>query len=191
MPTTIYAICPNALGLIAFLSVRKADRSFEESADAIMKTVTIEEIPSLVGQEIGRSDWRVITQEMIDQFGDATDDHQWIHLDPERAAAETPYGGTIAHGFLTLSMLSTLAFEALPKLEGAVMGINYGFDKIRFHAPVKTGSRIRAVFKLADADIRPSGRMLATYDLKIEIENSLKPALSATWLTLSVLERKD
>ena len=156
-----------------------------------MGTVTLEEIPGIVGTEIGRSGWREINQQMIDQFADATDDHQWIHLDPERAAAETPYGGTIAHGFLTLSMLSTLAFEALPQIEGTVMGINYGFDKIRFQAPVKTGSRIRAVFVLADADIRPSGRVLATYDLKLEIENSVKPALTATWLTLFVTERKD
>jgi len=155
-----------------------------------MNTVTVEEIPAMVGSEVGRSEWRAITQDMINSFADATDDHQWIHLDPERAAAETPYGGTIAHGFLTLSMLSTFAFEALPTVEGSVMGINYGFEQIRFMAPVKTGGRIRAIFILSDADIRPSGRILATYDVKLEIENSLKPALTAVWKTLSILERK-
>ena len=156
-----------------------------------MNTITVDDIPGAIGTEIGRSDWRTVSQEMINLFADATDDHQWIHLDPERAAKETPFGGTIAHGFLTLSMLSTLAFEALPQLEDAAMGINYGFDKIRFQAPVRAGARVRAVFKLADADIRPSGRVLFTYDVTLEIENSMKPALTATWITMAVLERKD
>ncbi|MCI5074721.1 MaoC family dehydratase [Oricola sp.] len=154
-----------------------------------MRTITVDDIPGAVGTEIGRSEWRPVTQEMIDRFADATDDHQWIHVDPERAARETPFGGSIAHGFLTLSLLSTLAYEALPTLEGATMGINYGFDKIRFQAPVKTGSRVRAVFMLANADIRPSGRVLNTYEVTLEIENSLKPALTATWITMSVVAR--
>lgn len=156
-----------------------------------MNTITVDDIPGAIGTEIGRSDWRTVSQEMIDLFADATDDHQWIHLDPERAARETPFGGTIAHGFLTLSMLSTLAFEALPQLDGAAMGINYGFDKVRFQAPVRAGARIRAIFRLADADIRPSGRVLFTYDVTLEIENGMKPALTAIWITLAVLERKD
>lgn len=148
---------------------------------------TLDDVRKAVGQEVGRSAWRVVTQEMIDQFADATDDHQWIHVDPERAAAETPFGGTIAHGFLTLSLLSTLAYESLPTLENQTMGMNYGFEKIRFSAPVKTGSRVRAVFVLADADIRPSGRVLATYEVTLEVENTVKPALTATWLTLAVV----
>lgn len=156
-----------------------------------MKTITLDDIKGAIGTEIGRSDWREVSQPMIDAFAHATDDHQWIHLDPERAAAETPFGGTIAHGFLTLSMLSTLAYEAIPRLEGAAMGINYGFDRIRFMAPVRAGARVRAVFNLADADIRPSGRVLSTYDVTLEIENSVKPALTAVWLTLAVLERDD
>ncbi|QKV20354.1 MaoC family dehydratase [Oricola thermophila] len=154
-----------------------------------MATITVDDIPGAIGTEIGRSDWRTVTQEMINLFADATDDHQWIHLDPERAARETPFGGTIAHGFLTLSLLSTLAYEALPQLEGSTMGINYGFDKVRFMAPVRAGARIRAVFKLADADIRPSGRVISTYDVTLEIENGTKPALAATWITMAVLER--
>ncbi|WP_193174887.1 MaoC family dehydratase [Oricola nitratireducens] len=156
-----------------------------------MTTITVDDIPAAIGTEIGRSEWRTVTQEMINLFADATDDHQWIHLDQERAAKETPFGTTIAHGFLTLSLLSTLAYEALPALEGATMGINYGFDKIRFMAPVRAGAKVRAVFTLADADIRPSGRVLNTYDVTLEIENSLKPALTATWLTMAVLERED
>lgn len=155
-----------------------------------MKTITVDDIPAAIGTEVGRSEWHAITQEKINAFADATDDHQWIHLDAERAAAETPFGGTIAHGFLTLSILSTLAYEALPALEGAAMGINYGFDEIRFKAPVKTGSRVRAVFILADADIRPSGRILFTYDVTLEIEGSRQPAFKARWITMSVLERK-
>ncbi|WP_421857186.1 MaoC family dehydratase [Oricola sp.] len=156
-----------------------------------MTTISIDDIPGAIGSEIGRSEWRTVTQPMIDAFAEATDDHQWIHLDAERAAAETPFGGTIAHGFLTLSLLSTLAYEAIPPLEGATMGINYGFERIRFMAPVKSGARVRAIFKLADADIRPSGRVLSTYEVTLEIENSIKPALTAVWLTLAVVERED
>ncbi|MEM7290948.1 MAG: MaoC family dehydratase, partial [Pseudomonadota bacterium] len=131
-------------------------------------TITLDDIPAAIGTFIGTSEWREITQEMIDKFADATDDHQWIHCDPERAEKETPFGSTIAHGFLTLSMLSTLTFEAVPVLEGATMGINYGFDNIRFKAPVRSGAKVRAVFKLVDADIRPSGRVLSTYDVTLE-----------------------
>jgi acyl dehydratase len=156
-----------------------------------MTTITVDDIPAAIGTEIGRSEWRTVTQEMINLFADATDDHQWIHLDQDRAAKETPFGTTIAHGFLTLSLLSTLAYEALPALEGATMGINYGFDRIRFMAPVRAGAKVRAIFTLADADIRPSGRVLNTYEVTLEIENSLKPALTATWLTMAVLERED
>jgi acyl dehydratase len=104
-----------------------------------VKTITLDELKAQVGQESGLSPWREVTQTMIDQFADATDDHQFIHCDPARAAAETPFGGTIAHGFLTLSLLSTFAFETAPKLEGADMGINHGFDQVRFVAPVKPG----------------------------------------------------
>lgn len=152
------------------------------------EAISLDQVREAIGTEIGCSEWRVVTQEMIDKFADATDDHQFIHVDPERAANETPFGGTIAHGFLTLSLLSTLAFEALPMIEGATMGINYGFDKVRFMAPVKSGARVRARFKLADADIRPSGRVVNHYEVTLEIENSLKPALTATWLTIAVVE---
>lgn len=155
------------------------------------RTITIDEIPDLVGKQIGTSAWRDVTQKMIDGFAEATDDHQWIHTDPQRAAAETPYGGTIAHGFLTLSLLSTLAFEALPELTDVRMGVNYGFEEVRFLAPVKSGARVRAVFVLAKADIRPSGRIVFTYDVTLEIEGSTKPALTARWMTIVIVRPKD
>lgn len=148
--------------------------------------ITLDQVREAIGTEIGCSEWRVVTQEMINQFADATDDHQFIHVDPVKAA-ETPFGGTIAHGFLTLSLLSTLAYEALPMIEGATMGINYGFDKVRFMTPVKSGARVRARFKLADADIRPSGRVVNHYEVTLEVEGSIKPALTATWLTIAVV----
>jgi acyl dehydratase len=156
-----------------------------------VRPVKLEDFVAAVGSEIGVSPWRVVTQEMIDQFASATDDHQFIHVDPERAAKETPFGGTIAHGFLLLSLLSAMTFETLPPLEGAGMGINQGFDKIRFVQPVKTGSRIRARFFLAAAKARPSGWVESAYDVTIDIENSVKPALTARWLTLTMVEPRE
>jgi len=152
----------------------------------MVTTVTIDDIPSSIGQEVGCSEWRAVTQEMINQFADATDDHQFIHVDSERAR-ETPFGGTIAHGFLTLSLLSTLAYEALPQLQGQTFGINYGFDKVRFMAPVKSGARVRARFVLSDAEIRPSGRIVFHYAVTLEIENSKKPALTADWFAIAMV----
>jgi acyl dehydratase len=150
----------------------------------------LEEAMKAVGQEIGVSPWRVVSQEMIDKFADATDDHQFIHVDPERAAAETPFGGTIAHGFLSLSLLSAMAYETIPPIREAGMGVNYGFDRLRFVSPVKSGARIRARFKLAEMTARPSGWIHLNYDVTIEIEGSKKPALTARWLTLAAIERK-
>jgi len=155
-----------------------------------VKTITLDELQAMVGQEAGVSPWREVTQTMIDQFADATDDHQFIHCDPARAAAETPFGGTIAHGFLTLSLLSAFAFETAPKIEGADMGINQGFDTVRFIAPVKTGARIRARFTLAEAKVRPSGWVQVANDVTIEIDGSAKPALTARWLTLAFVPPK-
>jgi acyl dehydratase len=150
----------------------------------VKASVSLDTLADSVGKEIGLSPWREVTQAMIDMFADATDDHQFIHCDPERAAKETPFGGTIAHGFLTLSLLSAMTYETLPPLEGARMSINQGFDTLRFLNPVKTGTRIRTRFVLAEVKIRPSGWINVTYDVKIEIENQLKPALTARWLTV-------
>lgn len=153
-----------------------------------MEAVRLEDFVKAAGSEVGLSPWRLVSQEMIDQFATATDDHQFIHVDPERAAKETPFGGTIAHGFLLLSLLSAMTFETLPPLEGAGMGINQGFDKMRFLQPVKTGSRIRTRFFLAEVKARPSGWVESAYDVTIEIENSVKPALTARWLTLTYVD---
>jgi acyl dehydratase len=150
--------------------------------------ITIEQLLSGVGTEVAVSPWRTVTQTMIDQFAAATDDHQFIHCDPERAARETAFGGTIAHGFLTLSLLSAMTFESIPPLEGSSMGINSGFENLKFVAPVKTGSRIRTRFFLFDVKARPSGWIEVRHDVTIEIENSKKPALTARWLTLSFVE---
>ncbi|WP_337918381.1 MaoC family dehydratase [Pseudaminobacter soli (ex Zhang et al. 2022)] len=152
-----------------------------------MNTITLEQAEAGIGQEVV-SPWREVTQAMIDQFADATDDHQFIHCDPERAARETNFGGTIAHGFLTLSLLSATAFETVPRLEGSDIGINQGFETLRFVAPVKTGSRIRARFVLAKLKSRPSGWVEIAHDVTIEIEGSPKPALTARWLTLAFVK---
>lgn len=157
----------------------------------LLKPVSVENMLSSVGQEVGVSPWREVTQEMIDKFADATDDHQFIHTDPVRAAAETPFGGTIAHGFLSLSLLSAMAYQTVPPLEGAEMGINYGFDRLRFVSPVRCGARVRTRFKLVSANVRPSGWVQIQHDVTIEIEGEKKPAITAQWLTLAVLKRDD
>ncbi len=152
-----------------------------------MEPVSLQAFQASLGTELV-SPWRTVTQRMIDLFADATDDHQFIHVDPERAAAEAPFDGTIAHGFLSLSLLSAFAFETVPPLEGAGMGINHGFESVRFVSPVKTGSRIRARFRLADVKVRRSGWIEVTNDVTVDIENTLKPALTARWVTLTYIE---
>ena len=153
--------------------------------------VSLEEAMTNVGKEIGVSPWRVVSQDMIDTFADATDDHQFIHVDPERAAAEGPFGGTIAHGFLSLSLLSAMAYETIRPIAGTTTGVNYGFDTLRFLSPVKSGASVRARFKLADLQARPSGWVHVNYDVAIEIEGSKKPALTARWLTLAIMDRRE
>lgn len=150
-----------------------------------MEPVKLDALLAAVGTEIGTSSWRVVTQEMIDRFAEATDDRQFIHVDPVRAA-ETPYGGTIAHGFLLLSLLSTLAYEAIPPLEGATIGVNQGFDSVRFQTPVRSGRRVRARFTLAYVKNRPSGWIETKYDVTLEVEGAPKPALTARWLVLAM-----
>lgn len=154
-------------------------------------TVSIEDAMARVGAEVGVSQWRTVSQRTIDRFADATDDHQFIHTDPERAARETPYGGTIAHGFLLLSLLSPMVFEAVPALTGASMGVNLGFENVRFLVPVRAGARIRARFVLAALKPRPSGIAELSYDVTVEIDKSRKPALTARWLTLAMPDRED
>lgn len=143
-----------------------------------------EDLIKLVGQEIGVSGWRTVDQARIDAFAQATDDHQFIHVDPERAKRETPFGGTIAHGFLSLSILSGMAYEVMPTLNGAAMSINYGFDKIRFLTPVRAGKRVRARFTLSEATMRTPKELLIRNATTLEIEDEPKPALIADWLGL-------
>jgi acyl dehydratase len=157
----------------------------------MVKEISLADIRALIGTETGLSDWILVDQTMIDAFANATDDHQFIHVDPERAKAESPFGGTIAHGFLTLSLMSTMNYNCLPKIREQTMGINYGFDKIRFISPVKSGASIRGHFTLSDARFRGAGMMMTSYDVSIEIENEKKPALTATWTTIIQFDPKD
>lgn len=143
---------------------------------------SLDELRALLGTEIGVSRWMVIDQARIDTFADVTEDWQFIHVDPERARAETPFGGAIAHGFLTLSMLSAMVYEAGPSLKGVAMGVNYGFDKIRFLNPVRAGARIRGHFTLAELDETKPGEVTYKQTVSIEIEDEEKPALVATWI---------
>jgi acyl dehydratase len=138
------------------------------------------------GEEVGVSDWFLIDQARIDAFADVTEDWQFIHVDAG-AAAKTPFGGTIAHGFLTLSLLSAMAYQAAPMIENLVMGVNYGFDKIRFLQPVRSGKRVRGRFKLLDAGERDPGRWLIRQEVTVEIEGEPKPALVAEWLAMNVV----
>ncbi|MDX8443340.1 MaoC family dehydratase [Mesorhizobium australafricanum] len=140
-----------------------------------------------MGSLIGVSPWMVVDQERIDAFADVTEDHQFIHVNPE-AAAKGPFGKTIAHGFLSLSLLSRMAQLAIPLPGNVAAGINYGFDRVRFLAPVQSGTRVRARFTLENVTPRPGGRLLVRYGVDVEIENEGKPALSADWLTMLVFD---
>ena len=142
------------------------------------------------GAERGHSDWFEVTQEQIDAFARCTHDHQFIHIDEERARTETPFGGTIAHGFLTLSMLSHLITSVpsdTPRLEGAVMGINYGFDRVRFINPVNRGKRVRAHAVVKSVELKGTSVQSVT-TITVEIEGVAKPALVADWVTRTVFD---
>lgn len=143
--------------------------------------MTVDELRSHLGQEVGVSPWHLITQEQIDKFADVSGDHQWIHVDPERARLESPYGATIAHGFLTVSMLSNLSNEALTIDGDFKMRVNYGFNRLRFTGPVPAGSRIRARFTLHSIkDVE--GGIEICWLTTVDVEGREKPALVAEWL---------
>ncbi len=148
--------------------------------------VSTEQLASWIGKEVGVSDWITVDQARINQFADATGDHQYIHVDPERAA-QTPFGSTIAHGFLTMSLMVVMGYEGSLKLENAVMGINYGFDKLRFINPVKVNSRIRGRFVLLEAEQKKPNHYLLKHEVTVEIEGESKPALIAEWLGMTVV----
>jgi acyl dehydratase len=140
----------------------------------------LEELAAKVGQEVVVSDWLEVTQERIDQFADATGDHQWIHVDVERARRESPFGTTIAHGFLTLSLLSHFLNNSLD-FGNSKMGVNYGCNRLRFTAPVKSGSRLRARLKLKEFQ-RIEGGVQMIWDVAMECEGQEKPVLVAEWV---------
>ena len=148
--------------------------------------IPIADLPGLIGEEIGVSRWIEIDQARIDAFADITEDRQFIHVDPEAAKA-TPFGGTIAHGFLTLSLLSAMSYDAVPPLESVAMGVNYGFDKLRFLAPVMSGSRVRGRFRLLSAEDKGGGRWLLKQEVTVEIDGAEKPALIAEWLGMQIV----
>ncbi|MBA2636469.1 MAG: MaoC family dehydratase [Sphingomonas sp.] len=148
-----------------------------------MPIVPLDEIRARVGEEIGTSDWTIVDQARIEAFADATDDRQFIHLDPD-LAAQTPFGGTIAHGFLSLSLLSRMAAEAMLVPDSVTMAVNYGFERVRFLAPVRSGKRIRGRFTLQSVEQKAPGQILLRHLVTVDIEDEDKPALSAQWLTL-------
>src|SRR6056300_275838 len=150
------------------------------------KTVTPDELKALVGSSLGTSDWITLDQERINVFADCTEDHQFIHIDQE-AAAKTPFGGTIAHGFLTLSMLVKLCEGVSVHPKGVVMGVNYGLNKVRFLAPVRAGKRVRAHVELASVEQKDDNRFLTQQNITVEIEGEDTPALYAEWLGMSVV----
>lgn len=154
-----------------------------------MSEITADELKAQVGGEPRSSKWFTIDQSKIDVFADATEDWQFIHVDPENAA-KTPFGTTIAHGFLSASMLSAMAIDSEPRVSGVAMAVNYGFDKLRFVSPVKVGARIRGVFKtLSVEEAGGPGRLLVKRDVTVEIEGEEKPALKAVWLGMLFMEK--
>ena len=143
---------------------------------------TVAEPGAQIGQEVGCASWLTINQGMIDTFAKLTNDHQYIHVDPPRAMAESSYGGTIVHGFLTLSMLTQMLMSAVPTIRGTSTSINYGFDKIRFLSPVRSDSAIRGRFTLAAVEERVPNELTVRYETTLEIRGNNRPALFADWL---------
>ena len=146
----------------------------------------VADLPGLIGQEVGLSRWFTLDQPRIDAFADITEDRQFIHVDPH-LAAQTPLGGTIAHGLLSLSLGPAMFYDAVQPLEGVTMGLNYGFDRVRFLAPVPSGSRVRGRFRLLAAEDKGGGRWVLTHELTVEIEDAPKPALVAEWLGMQMV----
>jgi acyl dehydratase len=152
----------------------------------MVEKMPLSDLVKHVGEEMGVSSWITLDQTRIDEFAHCTGDHQWIHVDAERAARESPFGGTVAHGFLTLSLVAPTAFEVLVARVGQKSVVNYGLEKVRFLAPVRSGKRVRNRIKLAAVDDRGRGRYLVTTDNTIEIEGETKPALLASTLAIFI-----
>ena len=145
-----------------------------------------DDMESMAGTKLPPSDWMVVEQERINTFADCTEDHQFIHID-EAAAAQTPFGGTIAHGFLTLSLMTKLCSENGVYPEGIVMGVNYGLDKVRFLNPVRAGKRVRAHTEIMSVDRKDANRFLVKQAITVEIEGEDTPAVYAEWLGMSII----
>lgn len=152
-----------------------------------MSSITREELPNRIGTKLETTEWHTVDQTQIQMFADGTLDQQYIHTNPE-LAAKTPFGTTIAHGFLSLSMLAYFAESFGVQIEGAYMGINYGFNKVRFLTPVKVDSRIRCNATLVDAIEKNPGQFMITFNVEIEIEGEDKPALIAEWITMQMVK---
>ena len=152
--------------------------------DVWNKPVPLETYQKMVGKEVGVSSWHVVDQKRIDRYADVIEDHQFIHVDPERASKETSFGTTIAHGFLTMSLLSIMSYEVMPVIEGTTISVNYGFDRLRFISPVRSGSRVRGRFTLTEASLRKPNELLSRTSVSVEIEGEQKPALAADWIGL-------
>ena len=146
--------------------------------------ISLEAYQSLVGHEVGVSSWHLVDQDRINVYADVIEDHQFIHVDPERAKRETAFGSTVAHGFLTMSLLSIMSYEVMPVIEGTTMGVNYGFDKLRFISPVRAGRRVRGRFTLMEAKLRNSKELQSRTNVSVEIEGEDKPALVSDWIGL-------
>src|ERR1700694_5806964 len=143
--------------------------------------ISLSAYQKMVGHEVGVSSWHLVDQNRIDVI----EDRQFIHIDPERAKKETPFGTTVAHGFLTMSLMSIMSYEVMPVIEGTTMGGNYGSDKLRFIARVRSGSRVRGRFTLAEAKLRKPTELLSRTNVSVEIEGEAKPAIVAGWIGLS------
>jgi len=148
------------------------------------ETMPLGDLAKHIGEEMGISSWITLDQTRINEFAHCTGDHQWIHVDAERAARESPFGGTIAHGFLTLSLIAPTAFEVLVTRVAPKSVVNYGLEKVRFYAPVRSGKRVRNRIKLDGVDDRGNGRYLVITENTIEIEGEIKPALIASALAI-------
>jgi acyl dehydratase len=146
--------------------------------------ITLEAYQNMVGSEVGVSSWHLLDQKRINLYADVIEDHQFIHVDPERAKRETAFGTTIAHGFLTMSLMSIMSYEVMPVIQGTTLGVNYGFDKLRFISPVRSGKRVRGRFTLAEAKLRKPTELLSRTSVTVEIEGEEKPALVADWIGL-------
>src|ERR1700682_6432057 len=150
--------------------------------------VSLEAYQNMVGKEVGVSSWHLVDQNRINVYADVIEDHQFIHVDPGRARKETAFRTTVAHGFLMMSLMTNMSYEVMHVIEGTAMGVNYGFDKLRFISPVKAGSRVRGRFTLVEAKLRKPAELLSRTNVSVEIEGEAKPALVADWIGLIYFE---